>query len=133
MDENRLRQWESALQTDMALRTRLQRLNPKGYAATRKGDLLELKLAGAGKPIVVNWDGDQICVGRRQATNPFLSWRLGADKFNELFLSGKNPPVLVAMNNDQKNIAAGADHHNGSLVISFMVMLQECAEGGGAA
>ena len=43
----------------------------------------------------------------------------------------QNPPVLVAMNNDQKNIKADADHHNGSLVISFMVMLQEC-NGGGA-
>jgi len=24
----------------------------------------------------------------------------------------------------------GVDHHNGSLVLSFMVMLQECMEGG---
>ncbi len=46
------------------------------------------------------------------------------------FLSGTTPPVLVAMNNDQANIKAEADHHNGSLIVSFMVMLQECNEGG---
>ena len=28
------------------------------------------------------------------------------------------------------NIRMGKDHHNGSLVVSFMVMLQECLEGG---
>jgi hypothetical protein len=49
--------------------------------------------------------------------------------FNHLFL-GTCPPLLVAMNNDQKNIKMGSDHHNGSLVLSFMVMLQECMEGG---
>jgi hypothetical protein len=37
------------------------------------------------------------------------------------------------MNNDQKNITAGADHHNGSLIVSFLVMLQECMEGGESA
>lgn len=121
------------MQTDTALRDRLQRLNPQGYPATRKGDLLELKVRNAGKPIVVNWDGDHIHIGQRQAKNPFLSWALDQNRFIELFLSGKNPPVLVAMNSDQKNITAGADHHNGSLVVSFMVMLQECAEGGGTA
>jgi len=51
------------------------------------------------------------------------------DTFNRLFL-GTCPPLLVAMNNDQATIRMGADHHNGSLVISFMVMLQECMEGG---
>ena len=50
-------------------------------------------------------------------------------RFNQLFL-GTCPPLLVAMNNDQTHINMGADHHNGSLVLSFMVMLQECMEGG---
>jgi hypothetical protein len=34
------------------------------------------------------------------------------------------------MNNDQKNIKMSSDHHNGSLALSLMVMLQECMEGG---
>jgi hypothetical protein len=51
--------------------------------------------------------------------------------FNQLFL-GTCPPLLVAMNNDQANVKMGADHHNGSLALSFMVMLQECMEGGEA-
>ena len=51
------------------------------------------------------------------------------ETFNKLFL-GDCPPLLVAMNNDQTNIKMGIDHHNGSLVLSFMVMLQECMEGG---
>jgi hypothetical protein len=37
------------------------------------------------------------------------------------------------MNNDQKNITADSDHHNGSLVVSFLVMLQECRGGGAGA
>jgi hypothetical protein len=51
------------------------------------------------------------------------------ETFNKLFL-GSCPPLLVAMNNDQANIKMGIDHHNGSLVLSFMVMLQDCMEGG---
>jgi hypothetical protein len=35
------------------------------------------------------------------------------------------------MNNDQKNIKAQCDHHNGALCLSFLVMLQEVTEGGG--
>jgi hypothetical protein len=120
--------WVAYMQQDPALQDRLQRLNPKGYPATRKGDLLCLK---AGKQsIVVSWNGKQLTVGKREPKKAFLTWNLGEKKFNEIFLSGKTPPVLVAMNNDQKNIKADADHHNGSLVISFMVMLQECNEGG---
>jgi hypothetical protein len=49
--------------------------------------------------------------------------------FRDLFLSIKKPPLLVAMNNDQKSIKCGSDHHNGALVLSFLVMLQESAEG----
>lgn len=119
------------MQSDVALNDRLQRLNPKGYPATQKGDLLALKVKSDSKPIVVSWDGKQIHVEKRQAKKPFLSWSLDAKKFKELFISGKNPPILVAMNNDQKNIKASSDHHNGALVLSFMVMLQECTEGGG--
>jgi hypothetical protein len=126
-----LRKWEAAMQEDPALNDRLQRLNPEGYPATRRGDLLALKLKSETKPIVVSWDGKEIKVDKRQAQKPFLSWSLEAKKFRELFLSGKTPPVLVAMNNDQRNIKAGSDHHNGALALSFMVMLQECTEGGG--
>ena len=123
-----LEKWEAYMQQDPALLDRLQRLNPEGYPATRKGDLLCLK---AGKSsIIVNWNGKQLRVEKREPKKAFLSWNLGEKKFGEVFLSGKTPPVLVAMNNDQKNIKADADHHNGSLVISFMVMLQECNEGG---
>ncbi len=78
----------------------------------------------------MNWNGKQLHVETREPKKAFLTWNIGEKKFNEVFLSGKTPPVLVAMNNDQKNIKAEADHHNGSLVISFMVMLQECNEGG---
>lgn len=130
MMDVRLRKWESAMQHDPALQDRLHRLNPQGYAATQKGDLLCLSIHGK-TPIVVCWDGKQIHVEMREAKKPFIAWSLSQGKYNELFMSGKTPPVLVAMNNDQKNIKAGADHHNGSLVLSFMVMLQECMEGGG--
>ena len=80
--------------------------------------------------MIVNWDGKQLHVESREPKKAFLTWNIGEKKFSEVFLSGKTPPVLVAMNNDQKNIKAEANHHNGSLVISFMVMLQECNEGG---
>lgn len=126
-----IKSWESAMQSDPALRERLDRLNPEGYPATRKGDLLCLKVKSDSKPIVVSWDGKSIQVEKRQAKKPFLSWSIDAKKFKEIFLSGKSPPVLVAMNNDQKNIKAACDHHNGALALSFMVMLQDCTEGGG--
>jgi hypothetical protein len=126
--ELNLKKWEAYMQQDPALLDRLQRLNPQGYPATRKGDLLCLK---AGKrSMIVNWDGKQLHVESREPKKAFLTWNIAEKKFNEVFLSGKTPPVLVAMNNDQKNIKAEANHHNGSLVISFMVMLQECNEGG---
>ncbi len=126
-----LKKWEAAMQDDAALNDRLQRLNPEGYPATKRGDLLALKIKGEKYPIVVSWNGKVIAVERRQPKNPFLAWTLDVKKFKDIFLSGKFPPVLVAMNNDQKNIAAKADHHNGSVVLSLMVMLQECTEGGG--
>ncbi len=119
------------MQSDAGLNDRLQRLNPEGYPATKKGDLLALKIKGETKPIVVSWDGASIHVDRRQAKSPFMAWSIDAKKFREIFLSGKFPPVLVAMNNDQKNVKSGCDHHNGSLALSCMVMLQECTEGGG--
>ena len=121
--------WEAVMQADPGLQDRLKRLNPLGYPATIKGDLLCLAVKGK-TPLVVNWDGAKISVSRRKAKKPFISWAISQAKFDEVF-SAKCPPVLVAMNNDQKNITAGADHHNGSLVVSFMVMLQE-SRGGGA-
>ena len=126
-----LRKWEAAMQADPAFLDRLQRLNPEGYPATKRGDLLALKVKSEKKPIVVSWDGKSISVERRQTKNPFLAWTIDGKKFKEVFLSGKFPPVLVAMNNDQKNIKAKADHHNGSVVLSCMVMLQDTTEGGG--
>ncbi len=129
--ELNLKKWEAHMQNDPALQDRLQRLNPKGYPATRKGDLLCLK--SGRKSVVVNWDGSQLHVEAREPKRAFLTWNLGEKKMSEVFLSGKTPPVLVAMNNDQKNIKAECDHHNGSLVVSFMVMLQECYERGGRA
>ena len=120
--------WESVMKADSGLQDRLKRLNPQGYPATIKGDLLCLAVKGKA-PLVVSWDGASISVGRRQAKKPFLDWTISQAKFAELF-SAKCPPILVAMNNDQKNIKAGADHHNGSLVLSFLVMLQECRGGG---
>jgi hypothetical protein len=130
MDIN-IAKWESVLQADPGLQDRLKRLNPKGYPATIKGDLLCLAITGQS-PLVVSWDGAAIAVTQRQPKKPFLLWNITREKFSELF-SAKCPPVLVAMNNDQKNITAGADHHNGSLVVSFLVMLQECMEGGESA
>jgi hypothetical protein len=115
--ELNLKKWEAYMQQDPALQDRLQRLDPQGYPATRKG-------------IVVSWNGKLLSVETREPKKAFLSWNLGEKKFNELFLNGTTPPVLVAMNNDQANIKAAADHHNGSLIVSFMVMLQECNEGG---
>ena len=127
----KLRKWERKLQTDEGLQDRLHRLNPEGYPATKRGDLLSLKRKSEKLPIVVGWDGRDIRIEQRKARNPFFHWSIADDIFKKLFLTGKNPPVLVAMNNDQKNIKAGCDHHNGALALSFMVMLQECLEGGG--
>mgnify|MGYP006886096486 CR=1 FL=1 len=129
MMDVRLKKWESVMQHDAALQDRLRRLDPKGYPATFQGDLLCLNVKDKS-PIVVSWDGRQIHVETRPPKKTFISWSMMQDMFDEIFMNGKTPPVLVAMNNDQKNIKAGADHHNGSLVISFMVMLQECTEGG---
>ena len=123
-----LEKWEATLRTDPGLEERLRRLDPQGFPATKKGDLLCLKVKSE-TPLVVNWNGSEISVARRKAKNPFCSWTMDEDKFNQLFL-GTCPPLLVAMNNDQANIKMGADHHNGSLALSFMVMLQECMEGG---
>ena len=120
--------WESVMKADPGLQERLKRLNPQGNPATIKGDLLCLAVKGK-TPLVVSWDGVGISVTQRQAKKPFLSWTISQAKFDELF-SAKCPPILVAMNNDQKNITANADHHNGSLVVSFLVMLQECRGGG---
>lgn len=123
-----LDKWESALRTDSALNERLKHLDPKGFPATKKGDLLCIKVKGK-TPLVVSWDGSEIHLSKRGAKKPFCSWTMGVDKFNQLFL-GTCPPLLVAMNNDQDNIKMGTDHHNGSLALGFMVMLQECMEGG---
>jgi hypothetical protein len=120
--------WESTLRTDPALEERLRRLDAEGLPATLRRDLLCLKVDDY-TPLVVSWDGSQIRVSRREAKKPFCLWTMTEDTFNRLFL-GTCPPLLVAMNNDQANIRMGADHHNGSLVISFMVILQECMEGG---
>lgn len=130
MDAN-IAKWEAVLKADPGLQDRLKRLDPKGYPATIKGDLLCLAVQGK-TPLVVSWDGAGIAVAQRVPKKPFLTWNITREKFAEVF-SAKCPPVLVAMNNDQKNIKAGADHHNGSLVVSFLVMLQECLEGGEAA
>ena len=123
-----LEKWEATLRTDPGLEERLRRLDPQGFPATKKGDLLCLKVKSE-TPLVVNWNGSEISVSRRMAKNPFCSWTMDENRFNQLFL-GTCPPLLVAMNNDQENITMGADHHNGSLALSFMVMLQECMEGG---
>jgi len=130
MDIN-IAKWESVLKADPGLQDRLKRLNPQGYPATIKGDLLCLAVTGK-TPLVVSWDGAAIAVAERLPKKPFLTWNITREKFAELF-SAKCPPVLVSMNNDQKNIKAGADHHNGSLIVSFLVMLQECMEGGESA
>ncbi len=129
--EATLRKWEAAMQTDPALKDRLQRLNPEGYPATKRGDLVALAIKGDKKPVVVSWDGSKIQVERKKPKSPFLAWSIDAKMFKEIFLSGKFPPVLVAMNNDQKNIKAQCDHHNASLCLSCMVILQDVTEGGG--
>lgn len=128
--EKQIRKWEATLQSDQALLDRLLRLNPDGYPATRKGDILALKVKSEKQPIVVRWNGEKVSVERRQPKNPFMAWKMDLKQFKHLFLSKKTPPVLVAMNNDQKNVKAQVDHHNGSLALSFMVMFQECMEGG---
>lgn len=125
-----VKKWETTLRTDPGLEERLRRLKPGGQPATRKGDLLCLRLRGEA-PLVVSWDGSAIQVSRREAKNPFCSWPMDEKTFNRLFL-GSSPPLLVTMNNDQATIKMDSDHHNGSLVVSFMVMLQECTEGGDA-
>ncbi|OPZ76987.1 MAG: hypothetical protein BWY77_01781 [bacterium ADurb.Bin431] len=107
---------------------RLRRLTPAGLPATARGDLLSLRV-GRQKPLVVSWNGSEVRVTRREAKKPFCRWSMSEGSFKRLFL-GSCPPLLVAMNNDQSNIRMGKDHHNGSLVVSFMVMLQECLEGG---
>ena len=127
MDFN-LEKWESVLRTDAALQERLSCLDPEGFPATKKGDLLSIKVRGK-TPLVVSWDGSAIHASRREAKRPFCCWNMDEETFNKLFL-GSCPPLLVAMNNDQANIKMVVDHHNGSLVLSFMVMLQECMEGG---
>ncbi|MCP4716344.1 MAG: hypothetical protein GY868_14590 [Deltaproteobacteria bacterium] len=129
--DNVLRKWEAAMQSDTALKDRLQRLNPEGYPATKKGDLVALKVKSEKKPIVVSWDSNTITVERRQPKNAFMVWSIDGKKFKDIFLSGKFPPLLVAMNNDQKNVKAACDHHNGSICLSCMVMLQDVTEGGG--
>ncbi len=87
--ELNLKKWEAYMQQDPALQDRLQRINPQGYPATRKGDLLCLK---AGKrSIVVSWNGKQLSVESREPKKVFLSWNLGEKKFNELFLIRHNP------------------------------------------
>ena len=126
--EINLDKWESALRTDPALEERLRHLDPRGFPVTKKGNLLCIKVKGK-TPLVVSWDGSEIHVSKRDAKKSFCSWTMGVDKFNQLFL-GTCPPLLVAMNSDQDNIRMGVDHHNGSLALSFMVMLQECMEGG---
>jgi hypothetical protein len=123
-----IEKWEAALRTDPALEERLRRLNAAGSPATMRGDLLCLK-AGNAAPLVVGWDGSEIRVAQREAKKPFCSWTMTDDAFNRLF-RGSCPPLLVAMNNDQASIRMGSDHHNGALVVSFMVMLQEVMEGG---
>jgi hypothetical protein len=120
--------WEATLRTDPALEERLRRLTPAGLPATLRGDLLSLRV-NKQIPMVVSWDGSEIRVAQREAKKPFCSWNMTEDAFERLFL-GTCPPLLVAMNNDQSNIRMGKDHHNGSLVVSFLVMLQECMEGG---
>ncbi len=122
-----LEKWESVLRTDPALDERLRTLNPDGLPATKEGDLLCIEVKDKA-PIVVNWDGSEIHVSKKKAKKPFCSWAMDEDKFNQLFLR-KCPPLLVAMNKDQANIKMGVDHHNGSLVLSFMVILQECMAG----
>jgi hypothetical protein len=126
MDAQRKR-WEQALQTDPGLQERLRLLDVAGNPATKKGDLLCLAVKNE-IPFVVSWDGATIHVERREAKNPFCLWHMEREQFNRFFLE-ELPPILVAMNNDQENIKMKSEHHNGSLVISFMVMLQECGKG----
>jgi len=118
--------WEDALQRDPGLRERLRRLDDQGNPAARKGDLLCLAVQGE-VPLVVSWNGSQIKVERRKTKNPFCLWKLEKKEFTRLFVE-ERPPILVAMNRDQGNIKMKADHHNGSLAVSCMVMLQECGE-----
>ncbi len=123
--------WESVLKADTGLKDRLQRLDAQGLPATRKGDLLCLKVNDT-MPLVVSWDGTELQVSRRVARKPFFTWTMNEKKFREVFF-GNCPPIFVEMNNDQKNIKSGVDHHNGSLVVSFLVLLQECMRGGDVA
>jgi len=125
MDTQKVK-WEFVLQTDSGLQERIKRLDAAGNPATRRGDLLCLSVEGE-IPLVVNFDGATLHVERREAKNPFCLWTLDRKQFSRLFLE-ERPPILVAMNNDQSNIRMGSDHHNGSLVVSFLVMLQECGK-----
>jgi hypothetical protein len=125
MDTQKVK-WEFVLQTDPGLQERVKRLDAAWNPATRKGDLLCLSVEGE-IPLVVNFDGATLHVERREAKNPFCLWSMDRKQFSRLFLE-ERPPILVAMNNDQSNIRMGSDHHNGSLVVSFLVMLQECGK-----
>jgi len=125
MDTQKVK-WEFVLQTDPGLKERIKRLDAAGNPATRKGDLLCLAVKGIS-PLVVSFDGAMLRVERREAKNPFCQWSMDKKQFSRLFLQ-ERPPMLVAMNNDQSNIRMGSDHHHGSLVVSFLVMLQECGE-----
>ena len=66
-----LRKWEAAMQADPALNDRLQRLNPEGYPATKRGDLLSLAIKGEKKPVVVSWDGSTIQRRAKDAQESF--------------------------------------------------------------
>ena len=116
--------WEDVLKNDPGLQERLRLLDGAGNSATRKGDLICLSVKGE-PPLVVSWDGSEVRVEERQAKKPFCSWQMDRQQYKTLFL-GDCPPLLVAMNRDQANIKIGSDHHHGALVVSFMVMLQEC-------
>ena len=83
MDVN-ITKWESVLKADPGLQDRLKRLNPQGYPATIKGDLLCLAVKGKS-PLVVNWDGAGITVTQRAPKKPFLTWNITREKYAEVF------------------------------------------------
>ena len=125
MDTQKVK-WEFVLQTDPGLQERLKRLDTGGNPATIKGDLLCLAIEKE-VPLVVSFDGTKITVERREAKKPFCLWQMDRKQFDRLFLEDR-PPILMAMNNDQANIRMRSDHHNGSLIVSFLVILQECGK-----
>ena len=124
--EAQIAKWERALRADAGLKERLHRLDAEGHPATRQGDLLCLSVRGE-KPLVVNWNGSEIRVERRAPRKPFCLWGMKREEFHRLFVKDR-PPVIVAMNKNQNAIRMGADHHNGSLIVSLLVLLQECGE-----